>query len=797
MSETGIGARVRRLEDRRFITGRGRYTDDINRPGQAHAYFLRSPHAHARIRSIDTAEAGKAPGIVGIFTGRDIKKFGLGTDGMSDEDLGGLICGWMIHSKDGSPMNGSAHPVLAKDIVRYVGDHVAVVVAETLRQAQDAAELIVVDYEELPSVTDTAKAQEAGQPKVHAGIKSNRVFDWELGDRAATEAAFDQAAHVTTIDLTNNRLVPNPMEPRAAIGEYDEGDDQFTLHTTSQNPHVARLIISAFVGLAPEHRLRVVAPDVGGGFGSKIFVYAEEVVCLWAARRLNRPVKWACDRTEAFLCDAHGRDHVTRAQLATDKDGRITGLRVHTIANLGAYLSTFASSVPTYLYATLLSGQYAIPAIYAEVDAVYTNTAPVDAYRGAGRPEATFVVERLIEVAARELGLDPVEFRRRNFVKSFPHQTPVIMAYDAGNYDASLTKALELHDVTGLAARKARSKAEGKLRGIGYSAYIEACGIAPSQAVGSLGAGVGLWESAEVRVNPTGDIEVLTGSHSHGQGHETTFAQLVSDRLGVPIGTVKIVHGDTDKVQFGMGTYGSRSGAVGMSAIHKALEKIVAKGKKVAAHVMEASEGDIEFKNGAFSVAGTDKSLGFAEMALQAYIAHKFSGQDLEPGLKEGAFWDPTNFTFPAGVHICELEIDPETGVTTIDRWTAVDDFGTVINPMIVEGQVHGGIAQGVGQALLEGAHYDAEGQLVTASFMDYCMPRAHDFPRFEVGMTVTECPSNPLGMKGCGEAGAIASPPAVINAITDALGHENVTMPATPAIVWRAARTVHRMAAE
>ena len=695
-------------------------------------------------------------------------------------------------------MKGSAHPALAKDTVRYVGDHVAVVIADTLRQAQDAAELIVVEYGVLPSCTDTAKAQAKGMPEVHAGIASNTVYEWEIGDKSATEQAFAQAAHVTTLEFTNNRLVPNPMEPRAAIGDYEEGEEQFTLYTTSQNPHVARLIISAFIGLAPEHKLRVIAPDVGGGFGSKIFVYAEEVVCLWAARRLKRPVKWSSERTEAFLCDAHGRDHVTKAELATDNDGKILALRVKTIANMGAYLSTFASSVPTYLYATLLSGQYAIPAIYAEVDAVYTNTAPVDAYRGAGRPEATFVVERIVEVAAREIGMDPVAFRRKNFVRSFPHQTPVIMAYDAGDYDAALTQALELADRDGFEARRTTSQAAGKLRGMGFSAYIEACGIAPSQAVGSLGAGVGLWESAEVRVNPTGNIEVLTGSHSHGQGHETTFAQLVSDRLGVAIDTVKIVHGDTDKVQFGMGTYGSRSGAVGMSAVSKALDKIVAKGKKVASHVMEADEGDIEFKDGKFQVAGTDKALAFGDMALQAYIAHKFNGAELEPGLKEGAFWDPTNFTFPAGVHICEVEIDPDTGVTTIERWTAVDDFGNVINPMIVEGQVHGGIAQGIGQALLEGARYDASGQLVTASFMDYAMPRAYDFPDFAVGMTVTVCPSNPLGMKGCGEAGAIAAPPAVINAITDALRHENIAMPATPEVVWRAAQHMRLpMAAE
>ncbi|WP_099901685.1 xanthine dehydrogenase family protein molybdopterin-binding subunit, partial [Methylobacterium frigidaeris] len=532
-----------------------------------------------------------------------------------------------------------------------------------------------------------------------------------------------------------------------------------------------------------------VAPDVGGGFGSKIFIYAEETVCVWAAKKVGRPVKWTSDRTEAFLCDAHGRDHVTHAELAMDEGGKILALKVHTIANLGAYLSTFSSSVPTYLYAPLLSGQYNIPAIYCEVDGVYTNTAPVDAYRGAGRPEATFVIERLVEVAARELNQDPAKFRRKNYVKSFPHQTPVIMMYDGGDYSASLDKALEIADHKGFPRRRRESARNGKLRGIGYSSYIEACGIAPSQAVGSLGAGVGLWESAEVRVNPTGSIEVLTGSHSHGQGHETTFAQLVSDRLGVPIESVTIVHGDTDKVQFGMGTYGSRSGAVGMSAIAKAIDKVVAKGRKVAAYALEAGEDDIEFKDGRFSVAGTDKSLAFGEVALQAYVAHKFSGAQLEPGLKEGAFYDPTNFTFPAGMHICELEVDPDTGVVTIERFTAVDDFGNVINPMIVEGQVHGGIAQGVGQALFEGALYDSDGQLVTASFMDYRMPRAEDLPSFEVGMTVTPCPSNPLGIKGCGEAGAIAAPAAVMNALTDALGHENIAMPATPLAVWRAAQ--------
>ncbi len=788
MSATGVGASVRRKEDLRFVTGRGQFVDDINRPGQAHAYFLRSPHAHASIAKIDSTAARVMPGVLAILTGDDI----------AADKVGGLICGWMIHSKDGSPMKAGAHPALAQGKVRYVGDHVAVVIADTYDQARDAAEKIVVEYKVLPAVVDMGDAVKKGAAVIHDAAGDNVVYNWHLGDKSATEAAFAKAKHVTKLEIVNNRLIPNAMEPRAAVGDYEPGTESFTLYTTSQNPHVARLVLSAFIGIAPEHKLRVIAPDVGGGFGSKIFIYAEETVCVWAAKKVGRPVKWTADRNESFQADAHGRDHVTTAELAMDETGKMTALRVHTKANLGAYLSTFASSVPTYLYAPLLSGQYDIPAIYAEVDGIYTTTAPVDAYRGAGRPEATFVVERLVEVAAREIGVDPVQLRRKNFVRNFPHQTPVVMAYDAGNYGAALEKALEMSDYRGFAKRKAASERDGKLRGIGFSAYIEACGIAPSQAVGSLGAGVGLWESAEVRVNPVGTVEVLTGSHSHGQGHETTFAQLVSDRLGIPFENVSIVHGDTDKVQMGMGTYGSRSGAVGMSAIVKALEKIEAKAKKVAAYCLEADAADIEFKDGNFSVKGTDKTIDFPSVALQAYIAHKFSGQDLEPGLKESAFWDPTNFTFPAGVHVCEVEIDPETGKTRIDRWTAVDDFGKVINPMIVEGQVHGGIAQGVGQALCEGAVYDKDGQLITASFMDYCMPRADDLPSYHVGMTETACPSNPLGIKGCGEAGAIAAPPAVINAITNAVGHEDVVMPATAQTVWRAAqRAVTRKAAE
>ena len=777
MSATGIGATVRRKEDQRFITGKGHYTADVNRPGQTHACFVRSPHAHARIKGIDDAAASKMPGVVAVLTGADL----------AADKLGNLICGWMIHSKDGSAMKMAPHPALAQTKACHVGDPVAVVIAETLAQAKDAAEKVKVDYEVLPAVADPAQAQSAGAAQIHEVAPKNTIYQWQLGDKGKTDAAFQSAAHVTKLDIVNNRLVPNAIEPRAAIGEYDSGTGHFTLWNTTQNPHVARLVIAAFIGMAPEHKLRVIAPDVGGGFGSKIFIYPEEVVALWASKRVGRPVKWVAERVESFLSDAHGRDHVTHAEMAFDREGKVVGLRAKTIANLGAYMSTFSSSVPTYLYATLLSGQYNIPNIHCEVDAVYTNTVPVDAYRGAGRPEATFVVERLVEVAARELSIDPAELRKRNFIHQFPHQTPVILAYDAGDYNASLKKALELADYKGFAKRKRESARDGKLRGIGLSAYIEACGIAPSQAVGSLGAGVGLWESAEVRVNPTGSVEVLTGSHSHGQGHETTFAQLVSERLGIAIDNVSIVHGDTDIVQFGMGTYGSRSGAVGMSAIVKALDKVEAKAKKVASHLLEAAEGDIVFKDGKFTVAGTDRSVPWGDVALNAYTAHKFSGQELEPGLKETSFYDPTNFTFPAGCHICEVEIDPDTGETEIVNWTAVDDFGVLVNPMIVEGQVHGGITQGVGQALLEHAIYDKDGQLVTGSFMDYCMPRAHDVPSFKVDVTVTKCPSNPLGIKGCGEAGAIAAPAAVINAITDAIGSEQIAMPATPQAVWTA----------
>src|SRR5262245_7162923 len=609
MGVEGIGASVVRKEDKRFITGKGRYVDDIKLAGLTYAHFIRSPHAHAKVKGIDSSAAMKMPGVVAVLTGQQIV----------DDKIGNLICGWAITSKDGSPMKMGAWPAIAPETVRFVGQAWAVGNAGTKNQAREPAEALVVNYEELPAVANVTAALKAGAPQLHPEAPGNVIYDWHLGDEAAVADAFGKAANVVTLELSNNRLVPNAMEPRAAIADYNAAEEHFTLYTTSQNPHVARLVLSAFYNIAPEHKLRVIAPDVGGGFGSKIYIYPEEMVALWASRKVGRPVKWTGDRTEAFLTDAHGRDHVTKAEMAFDKDNKITGLRVKTYANFGGYMSLFSSSVPTYLYATLLSGQYTIPAIHAEVIGVYTNTTPVDAYRGAGRPEASFLIERLVETAARQLRIDPAELRAKNFVTAFPHQTPVIMSYDAGDFHASLNAAMKAIDYAGFAARKEDSRKQGKLRGIGLSCYIEACGIAPSKAVGSLGAGVGLWESAEVRVNSVGTIEVLTGSHSHGQGHETTFAQFVADRLGVPMSQVSVVHGDTDKVQFGMGTYGSRSAAVGLSAIVKAMEKVEAKAKAIVAHQLEASEGDIVIENGTFKVAGTDKAMPFANVALAAY----------------------------------------------------------------------------------------------------------------------------------------------------------------------------------
>jgi len=580
------------------------------------------------------------------------------------------------------------------------------------------------------------------------------------------------------------------MEPRAAVGDFDPSSGEYTLYTTSQNPHVIRLLMGAFVLHIPEHQLRVVAPDVGGGFGSKIYHYAEEAIVTWAAGTIKRPVKWTAERNESFLSDAHGRDHVSTAEMALDKDGHFLALRVRTLCNMGAYLSTFAPSVPTYLYATLLAGVYKTPAIYCEVKALFTNTVPVDAYRGAGRPEATFLLERLVDLCARETGLGRVELRRRNFIPpdAFPYQTPVALQYDSGDYVATLEAALRQADYAGFEARRRAAAAQGKLRGIGISTYLEACGIAPSAVVGSLGARAGLYEVANVRIHPTGSVTVFTGTHSHGQGHETTFAQLVADQLGVPLSQVEVVHGDTAKIPFGMGTYGSRSLAVGGTAMVKAMDKIIAKGKRIAAHLLEASPEDIEFKDGTFTVAGTDRSKALAEISLAAYVPHNYPIEELEPGLDETAFYDPKNFTFPGGCHVAEVEIDRDTGSVAVVNFTAVDDVGRVINPMIVEGQIQGGVAQGIGQALLENAVYDANGQLLSGSMMDYTMPRADNLPNIRVGTETTLCTHNPLGVKGCGEVGAIGSPPAIINAVVDALreyGVRHIDMPASAQKIW------------
>ena len=779
----GIGDSSKRREDVRFLTGAGNYTDDINLRGQAYVHFLRSDVAHGKLNKVDTAEAAAMPGVIRVFTGADF------------EGMGTLPCGWQVTDRHGEVMQEPAHPVLAQGKVRHVGDPIAAVVAETREQARDAAEAIELDIEELPAVVDMKAALEEGAPKVHDDLKNNLCYDWGFveDNKAAVDEAIASAAHVTTLDLVNNRMIANAMEPRVAVGDYSRATDDSTLYTTSQNPHVIRLLMGAFVLGIPEHKLRVVAPDVGGGFGSKIFHYAEEAFCTFAAKALNRPVKWTATRSESFMTDAHGRDHVTRIELALDGDNNFTAIRTETHANMGAYLSTFAPSVPTWLHGTLMAGNYKTPLIYVNVKAVFTNTVPVDAYRGAGRPEATFQLERVIDKAARELGVDPIALRRQNFVTEFPYATPVAVEYDTGDYNATMDKLEEIADIKGFEARRRKSEDKGLLRGLGVNCYIEACGIAPSNLVGQLGARAGLYESATVRVNATGGITVMTGSHSHGQGHETSFAQVVSEMIGIDSSMVEIEHGDTANTPMGMGTYGSRSIAVGGSAMVRATEKVINKAKKIAAHLMEASEADIELRDGQFSVAGTDKSVAWGDVTLAAYVPHNYPLEEIEPGLEETAFYDPSNFTYPAGAYACEVEVDPETGKVRIDRFAAADDFGNIVNPMIVSGQVHGGIGQGIGQAMLEGCVYDENGQLLTGSYMDYAMPRADDVPFYDVDHSCqTPCTHNPLGVKGCGEAGAIGSPPTLVNAVVDALqsAGKNVThidMPLTPARVWAA----------
>lgn len=784
---TFIGKSVKRLEDKRFITGKGNYTDDIVLPGMTHGYILRSPYAHARIVRIDTSAAEATPGVVAVFTGKDIATTGIV----------GVPTGWQVNFRNGDTMKEPPHPLLVTDKALHVGDGIAIVLAESRELAKDAADMIEVEYDVLPAVANPAKAAQPGAPLVHDMAPGNLAFDWELGNpREEVDAALAASHHITSMNIVNQRLVPNAIEPRAAIGHYEEAYDKYTLYTTSQNPHLTRLLMCAFVLGIPEHKVRVVAPDVGGGFGSKIFHYAEEALVTWCSRRIKRPVKWVADRSESFITDAHGRDHVTKAQMGFDKHGRIMALKVSTYANLGAYLSTFAPAVPTYLHGTLMQGLYTTPKINVEVFGMFTHTVAVDAYRGAGRPEATYVLERLIDTAALEMHMDPVELRRINFIPAFDgvnqpgYQTQVALQYDSGDYHAVLDRALEMVGYQNFRQEQAAARKEGRLLGIGFSTYIEACGIAPSAVVGALGARAGLYESAQVRVQPTGKVSVYSGSHSHGQGHETTFAQVVADRLGIALEDVEIVHGDSEAVAFGMGTYGSRSLAVGGSAIVRSLDKVLEKGAKIAAHKLEAAVEDLEYANGRWTVKGSDKSIGFGDVALTAYVPHDYP-QGVEPGLDFSSFYDPANFTYPFGTHIAIVEVDAETGKVSLKRFIAVDDVGNVINPMIVEGQIHGGLAQGIGQALLEGAIYDDEGQLLNGSYMDYAMPRADDLPSFEVDRKVTPCPHNPLGVKGAGEAGCIGSTPAVVNAVMDALHpfgiKKDLEMPLTPERVWRA----------
>jgi aerobic carbon-monoxide dehydrogenase large subunit len=775
-----LGKSIKRREDPRFITGKGTYVDDVKLPGTTYAVFVRSPHAHARIKKIDTAAAARHPGVVAVFTGADMT------------GVNSLPCGWLLPELKVPP-----HMPLAGDAARCVGDPVAVVIAETQDAAQDAADTVSVTWDVLAAVTATDKATASGSPQIHEVAPSNIAFKWQIGDAAAVNAAF-QGATVVKKHIVNQRLVANPMEPRACLARFDEATGDLTLWVTSQNPHVHRLLMAAFVLGIPEHKVRVIAPDVGGGFGSKIFLYNEETICSWATRKVKRPVKWTSTRREAFQTDAHGRDHVTEAEMGFSREGKIVGLRVKTIANLGAYLSTFAPAVPTYLYATLLNGVYEMPAIHADVTGVFTNTTPVDAYRGAGRPEAAYLLERMIEAGASALKMDCAELRRKNLIPKFDngYQTKVALNYDSGNYEAALDKLLAVMDYRTARADQEVARKEGRLVGIGLSTYIEACSIAPSKVVGSLGAQAGLYESGKVRVHPTGGVTVYTGSHSHGQGHETTFSQLVADELGIPMEQIEIVHGDTGQIPFGMGTYGSRSGSVGGTALLMSLRKIKEKGKKIAAHLLEASPDDMEYANGQFQVKGSPgKAVPFGQVALTAYVPHNYP-EGLEPGLEETSFYDPSNFCFPFGAHACVVEVDRDTGHVKVLRYIAVDDVGNVMNPMIVDGMVHGGIAQGVGQALWEGAVYDG-GQLVTGSMMDYAMPKADMLPMYETDRTVTPTLVNPLGVKGAGETGTIASTPAVVNAVIDALAPLGVdhieTMPLTPERVWNAIKNAKR----
>lgn len=771
-----LGSAIERREDPALITGEAVYTDDVQRPDMAHLAFLRSQHGHAEVVNIDVSAAEALDGVIAVYTGEDV-------------DLE-LPCGYLIEG-----LNDTPFPALSGRRVRYHGDIIAAVVAEDRYTAHEATDLIEVDYDRLDATVDPIEAVEDAAPDLHEDAPDNVAFDWAVGDENATAAAFEEADQVIELDLENQRLIPNAMEPRAAVAEYRPASDELEVHMTSQNPHLHRVLFTLVLG-HPEHKTRVVAPEVGGGFGSKIHQYVGDVLTAWTAKELERPVKWQATRSESYQTDAHGRAHVTRGEVAIDTDGNVTGLRVETYANMGAYLSTFAPLIPTYLYGPVMSGAYEIPEVHCRVIGAYTNTSPTDAYRGAGRPEALYVVERLIDHAARQVGEDPAEFRRQNFIpeEAFPYESPVSspLPYDSGDYEKALDKALELVDYESVRERQEEARDEGRYLGVGLSSYIEACGVAPSQVWSEWGAGVGHWECSVIRFKRTGTVKVHVGTSGHGQGHHTSYAQIVSNKLGIPYEDIEVVEGDTDEIPEGTGTYGSRSAAVGGGAVAVSAEKVIEKGRRLAAHQLEVAEDDVVFEDGEFHVAGApDQSVAWADLAGAAYLTGDVP-DDLEPGLEATTYYDPENYTFPFGTHVAVVEVDPESGEIEFLDYVAVDDCGNQINPKIVEGQIHGGIAQGIGQAMYEGAVYDENGQLLTGSMQDYAVPKAFHIPEMRTDSTVTASPHNPLGVKGVGEAGTIAAPQAVVNAVIDALepfGVEHVDMPLTDETVWQAVR--------
>jgi carbon-monoxide dehydrogenase large subunit len=783
-NDDGIGAPIRRVEDRKFLLGRGRYVADIDLPGQLHCVIVRSTHAHAVLRGVDTRRALQCPGVVAVCTGAD-----MATDG-----VGPMRPLWAVRCHDGSTMAEPPRYALARERVRHAGEPVAAVIAETRTQALDAAELVAVDYQPLPAVTDAKAGLAPEAPRLHDTAGGNVCFRFTRGDEAAVRRAFDTAPQVVRLDLVNNRLAGAALEPRAMLAVSEPGSDKLTLHVATQIPHHVRRLVAEQLDV-PEASIRVVAPDVGGGFGYKGKHYPEETILAWAARKLRCPVKWVATRSECFIADNQGRDHLTHAELAFDTQGTFLALRVETLANLGAYVSTFGAAIPSAIYSALLAGGYATPAIFVQSTGVFTNTLPTDAYRGAGRPEACYVLERLADEAALTLGLDRAEIRRRNLVSAsaMPYRTPIGPTYDCGDFPKIFRRVLEIADYAGFPPRRAAAARAGRLRGLGMATYVESSGVAPSRFATALGARAGFFEAAHVRVQPDGGVQAMLGTHNHGQGHATTFAQILASRLGVPVSRIEILEGDTDQVPYGTGTFGSRSIAVGGSALDCAARKIIEKGKRIAGHLMEASAGDVAFAHGWFGVAGTDRRVHLREVARAAYVPANYPLETLEPGLQETAVYDPPAFAFSNGAHVCELEVDAETGAIALVGYWAVDDVGSVINPMIVEGQIHGGLAQGLGQALREHCVYDASGQLLSGSFMDYGLPRARDFPHIVSELDESQpCTHNPLGAKGCGEAGTIGAPAAIVGAVLDALrplGVADIAMPLTPERVWRAIR--------